>query len=167
MKNIEGAAMEERLLLTVILAGLTPGFEPRYAVALGVALGLGLVESLAASIASVLLLATALTAGVEALLAVSRKACTKAPSRLNPFCIYINSVEANRRRLEGRLRTWGLIALTLFVALPLPLTGMYTGAAAAALLGVRGLRLAVALATGGLASVAIVAVAAIIGITLN
>lgn len=156
--------MEEKLLITVILAGLTPGFEPRYAVALGMALGLGLVESLAASIASVLILAIALTAGVEALIGLSRRACAKIPQRINPFCIYIKSVEANRRRLEGSLRTWGLVGLALFVAIPLPLTGMYTGAAAAALLGVRGLRLAAALIAGGLVSVALVALSAVVGV---
>ena len=159
--------MEEKLLLTVLLAGLTPGFEPRYAVALGMALGLGLAKSLAASIASVLILAVALTAGVEALISLSRKACVRISWRINPFCIYISSVEANRKRLEGSLKTWGLIGLAIFVAIPLPLTGMYTGAAAAALLGVRGLRLATALVAGGLISVALVALSTIVGSSLK
>ena len=65
-------------------------------------------------------------------------------------------VDERRRRARRLVQRWGLLGLVAFVALPLPATGMYTGAALALLLGVEGLRLFAALAAGGLASVAIV-----------
>lgn len=41
-----------------------------------------------------------------------------------------------RKRFEGKYRTYGYIALVLFVAVPLPITGAWTGSAAAYLLGI-------------------------------
>ena len=41
-----------------------------------------------------------------------------------------------RRRFEPRYRVYGYIALILFVATPLPITGAWTGSAAAYLLGI-------------------------------
>lgn len=41
-----------------------------------------------------------------------------------------------RQRIFGKYRTYGYIALVIFVAIPLPLTGAWTGSAAAYLLGI-------------------------------
>jgi uncharacterized membrane protein len=131
---------------------------------LGVALGLGYLESAALSLAGVALLSLALTLAVEALLGAARRLCVIKPSRLNPACAYMRLHEENSRRLKGYIDRWGLPGLALFVAIPLPATGMYTGAAAAALLGIRGWRLLAALAAGGALSVAITGAAAALGV---
>ncbi|HCC23286.1 TPA: ligand-binding protein SH3 [Candidatus Falkowbacteria bacterium] len=44
--------------------------------------------------------------------------------------------ERTRKKFEGKYLTYGEIALVIFVAIPLPLTGVWTGAAAAYLFGV-------------------------------
>jgi len=41
-----------------------------------------------------------------------------------------------RRRFENKYHAYGYIALVLFVAIPLPITGAWTGSAAAYLLGI-------------------------------
>lgn len=41
-----------------------------------------------------------------------------------------------RNRISGRYQTYGYLALVIFVAIPLPLTGAWSGAAAAYLLGI-------------------------------
>ncbi len=148
----------------LLAVSLAPGLEPRYAVALALAMGLGYSESVAIGLAGVALLAVALTVAVEAVMSASRRACVLWESRANPACIYISSVERSRSKLKRYLDTWGVIGLALFVAIPLPATGMYTGAAAAALLGLKGARLAAALAAGGAVSVVIVAVAVALGL---
>ena len=44
--------------------------------------------------------------------------------------------ERTRRKIAGRWEVYGYIALIIFVALPLPLTGAWSGSAAAYLLGI-------------------------------
>ena len=44
--------------------------------------------------------------------------------------------ERTRRRVETKYRVLGYLALVLFVAMPLPVTGAWTGSAAAYLLGI-------------------------------
>ncbi len=45
--------------------------------------------------------------------------------------------ERTRRRFRGKYEKWGKLALVLFVAVPLPITGAWTGGAAAWLFGFR------------------------------
>lgn len=45
--------------------------------------------------------------------------------------------ERSSARLSARVKRWGLLGLVLFVAVPLPGTGAWTGAVAATLLGIR------------------------------
>lgn len=44
--------------------------------------------------------------------------------------------ERTRRKTERQIKKYGIIALALFVAIPLPLTGAWTGAVAAFLFGI-------------------------------
>ena len=150
--------------LAVVLAGLTPGVEPRYALIIALAAGMSLAESLALSLAAVALLSITLTLAVDVVVSLSRRICSAWSFKANPACLYLKARERGARKLAPYLDKWGLAGLALFVALPLPATGMYTGAAAAALLGVRGVRLAAALAVGGSASVALMAMLAAAGI---
>lgn len=45
--------------------------------------------------------------------------------------------ERTRRKFEGRYKKYGKIALVLFVAIPLPLTGAWTGAVASFLFNIK------------------------------
>ncbi len=149
--------------IAVVVASLTPGIEPRYALIIGVISGLSLAESLILSLLGVFILGVVLTFMVESFIILARSACQLAEKPYNPACIYIRLQRNNARRLKRYLDRWGLLGLALFVALPLPATGMYTGATAALLLGVRGFKLAMALIAGGLASIAIVLLLSLAG----
>jgi uncharacterized membrane protein len=44
--------------------------------------------------------------------------------------------ERTRKRFSANYQKWGILALTIFVAIPLPVTGAWTGAIAAFLFGI-------------------------------
>ncbi len=135
-------------LLAVAIVGLLPGLEPRYAVVLGAYMGLGLGVLILIGIAQVLLLSTVLTLSLEAL----DKILAKAPLIGSVYRRYRAKALA---RASRSVEKWGKLGLVLFVAVPLPATGIYTGALAGLLLGLRGPSLLAPLTVGGLASIAI------------
>lgn len=49
---------------------------------------------------------------------------------------WIKYLHRAQTKFEGDYRKWGLLALVLFVAIPLPMTGAWTGSAAAFILGI-------------------------------
>ena len=135
-------------LLAVAIVGLLPGLEPRYAVILGAYMGLGLDILLLIGVAQVLLLSTILTLSLEAL----DKLLAKAPL-IGP--VYTRYRARALSRASRSVEKWGRLGLALFVAIPLPATGIYTGALAGLLLGLRGSSLLAPLIIGGLASIAL------------
>lgn len=44
--------------------------------------------------------------------------------------------DRTKRKFSGKYEKWGYVALTLFVAIPLPVTGVWTGSVAAFLFGI-------------------------------
>jgi len=156
---LAGIASQVNPYIAVALAGLLPGVEPRYAYLLGLALGLSPLESLAVSAATTLLLAAVLTVFVSIVDPLLERACGRAPRRWNPACAYLAVRRWSGSRGARLVERYGPLGIILLVAVPLPATGMYTGALAAALLGLRGFKLMASLAIGGLASLAIVSIA--------
>lgn len=142
--------------LAVFVASLLPSIEARYALILGLALGLGLIDALIYSALGVLVLSLALAATIEWL----DKLLTRWASRdgLRGFTgrLYIRLRGSAAKKAGPYIEKWGAIGLTLFIAVPLPVTGMYTGSLAALILGVRGPKLILALMLGGLTSLLIV-----------
>jgi uncharacterized membrane protein len=57
-------------------------------------------------------------------------------------------VERSRRKIHGAVERWGYWGLMIFVAIPLPLTGAYTGALGAWVLGMRRWKSVVFIALG-------------------
>jgi len=51
------------------------------------------------------------------------------------FNSYINRIDKKVQSYEKRHKVWGFLALTVFVAIPLPMTGAWTGALIAWILG--------------------------------
>ncbi|GAB6148027.1 small multi-drug export protein [Stetteria hydrogenophila] len=143
--------------LVVLAASLLPGLEARYAVILGLALGLSLAEALAFSALGVLALALALTLAVGVLDSMLAGWASMQGLRGRLGRLYARLRRAAVGRAGPYIERWGSAGLALFIAAPLPVTGMYTGSLAALVLGVRGARLAVSLLLGGLASLLIVA----------
>ncbi len=64
------------------------------------------------------------------------------------YVSYLNRLEGRRKLIER----YGLLGLMLFVALPLPATGMWTGSLLGLLLGIKGRKLTYPLLLGGLSS---------------
>jgi len=142
--------------LAILVASLMPGVEPRYAVILGATMpGVSLEESLAVSLAGLSILSTALSLAISALDSFLEKIPGEG-SRLSPLARLYRRVKlSGYKRARGSVERWGLLGLILFIAVPLPFTGIYTGALASILLNIRGLRLFTALALGGLLSLAL------------
>ncbi|MGE5558377.1 MAG: COG2426 family protein [Bacillota bacterium] len=68
---------------------------------------------------------------------------------------------------RDKINKYGLLGLAIFVAIPLPLTGVWTGAAIAYLLGIRKRFAFFALLLGAVGAGIIVTVATIFGISFN
>lgn len=77
--------------------------------------------------------------------------------------VFNHVVERARKGVKDKVERFGYIGLALFVAVPLPLTGAYTGTLAAWFFNMRGRKAYLALISGVIAAGAIVAVAAVTG----
>ncbi len=144
--------------IVVIILSLMPGVEPRYAVVVGVILGLGFYESLLLSLLSLIILSTLLTlfiGYIDKVLA-SLTASKGVLSKIAILYMKIRSRSASRARRS--VEKWGLLGLIGFIAIPLPATGVYTGALASLILGIRGLKLLGALILGGVISMIITSI---------
>lgn len=128
----------------VFLLSMVPGLEGRYALLVGPVLGIELFESfLVSSLSTVILSITLplLFPTLDKVLSRSRNAILRK--------LYDSYIARARRKAMG-LRGEGMLALALFVAIPLPATGVWTGAAIAYVLGY-GVRSMVPLLVGGIA----------------
>ena len=153
--------------VAVLLSALIPSFEARYSFLLGVKLGLNPLNSFIASTMGAVALSILLAAMVDKIDKILSQYCTNhgvyAVKRLS--CLYVDFSKARARKLERYVESLGIIGLIIFVAIPLPGSGIYTGAVAALLLGIRGAKLLLGLVIGGILSIIIVAFSAgIIGV---
>ena len=132
------------------LTGLLPAFEPRYALPL-LAAEIGFVPAFMIAAVEAVLLSLLLPSVAQRawslLLAYS--------GRFRVLDILIARIEAARRKARRLTSKYGLLGLALFVAVPLPITGIYTGAVVSVLLGIDANRARAALAVGGIASLAL------------
>lgn len=62
--------------------------------------------------------------------------------------LFSHLVERSRKRIERNIEKYGYFGVTLFVAVPLPVTGAYTGAIGAWILGLEAKRTYLAVAAG-------------------
>ena len=73
-------------------------------------------------------------------------------------------IERARKKADSNIKKWGYLGLMIFVAIPLPITGAYTGATAAWFFGLRGRKAYIYLSLGVLVAGAIVTLAVITGV---
>ena len=142
--------MMEQLFITVILA-MTPIIEGRGAVVYGIAAGLDPITAFTAA---------AIGNAVPALALPRALRFIEARIRWRLYHRYVNSV---RSRGQKYVEKYGMPGLVIFVAVPLPASGVYSGAVLAHVLGVR--RAEIALLIGAMLSTA-AATAAAAGVTL-
>ncbi|AEH23930.1 COG2426 family protein [Pyrococcus yayanosii] len=137
----------------VFVLSLIPTFEGRYAILYGIGKGYPLWETLMAAAFGVLLLSLVLPAllpYIDRLMLRLEKTSLERIARL-----YLSYIERVRKKARPYVERWGFLGLTIFVAIPLPGTGVWTGALASYLLGIERKVAVPALILGGLLSMAI------------
>ncbi|ASJ07245.1 COG2426 family protein [Thermococcus pacificus] len=139
--------------LQVFLLSLIPTFEGRYAIVYSIGRGYSLWETLLAASLGVLFLSVILPAVLpyidRVMLWLERTPLRKIAH------LYLYYVERVRKKAHPYVEKWGFWGLFIFVAIPLPGTGVWTGALAAYILAVEENRAFLALLLGGLFSMAI------------
>ncbi len=88
----------------------------------------------------------------------------KIPMYRRAFDFFIRRIQKRSRRLETEVGRYGYFALAVFVAIPLPITGAWTGTIISWLLGLDRKKSILAIAIGVLIAGIIVAAVTIIGI---
>ncbi len=127
-----------RDVLLVVLATVTPVSELRGAIPLGIGLGLDPLLTFAVAVVANAVLFLPTRFALEFFYSSVLR-------RLPRFDRYLLSV---RRRGQPAVEKYGLLGLALFVAVPLPLTGAYTGTILSWLLAMEWKRSFVAVALG-------------------
>ncbi len=139
--------------LEVFLLSLVPTFEGRYAIVYGIGMGYPLWETLLAASLGVLTLSLVLPAFLPY---IDRFMLWLEKTPLRKVAhLYLYYIERVRKKAHPYVEKWGFIGLTIFVAIPLPGTGIWTGALAAYILAVERRQTIPALILGGLLSMAI------------
>ena len=146
----------------IFLLSLIPTFEGRYAAIVGIGSGYPLWSTLSAAASGVLILSITLPLVLPF---IDRMMLRLRGTFFGGLAeLYLKYVERVRRRVHPYVERWGAVGLTIFVAVPLPGTGVWTGSLAAFLLGMGRGKTALALLLGGLLSILITVVPSL-GIT--
>ncbi len=144
----------------VLILSLIPGVEPRYAVLAGVLLGLSFSASLLISMLSLLALSLMLTVSVGYIDAFMSRMTSSRGILSRIALLYVRLRDRSASKASGKVERWGVLGLIAFIAVPLPATGVYTGALASIILGIRGYKLLMALIVGGILSIMIMSITA-------
>lgn len=129
----------------ILLLSLLPGFEGRYALLVGPSVGLDVFASFAVATLGTAVLSTALPPLFPLLDRFF------SDERLGALHEVYERYIMRARKLALRREKLTFAGLVLFVAVPLPLTGVWTGAAVSYILGL-GKRASIPLFLGGLVS---------------
>jgi len=139
--------------IQVFLLSLIPTFEGRYAVLYGLGRGYTPLEVFLSAAMGVLLVSVLLPIFlpyIDRLMLWLEKTPLQRVARF-----YLYYVERVRKKAHPYVEKWGFIGLVVFVAIPLPGTGVWTGALAAYILAIERRQTIPALLIGGLLSMAI------------
>ncbi len=152
-----------KYLLWIYVLSLIPSFEGRYAVLVGIALKLNPIEVFIIASLGVLTLSIILPKVLPKVDDLMNSLSSSKYSLLKSVgSTYLRYVSRVRSKVKPYIEKWGFIGLTVFVAIPLPGTGVWTGALAAYLLGFRSRVAIPALVLGGLLSNVITLVPALV-----
>lgn len=140
-------------LFYIFLLSLIPTFEGRYAIIVGIGKGYSLIDVLLVASLGILLLSIALPLALPFIDIVMLRLKGTPLKRFAEF--YLAYVGRVRRKAHSYIDRWGFFGLLLFVALPLPGTGVWTGSLAAYIFGIEKRKTIPALLIGGLLSILI------------
>lgn len=115
---------------TILILGAVPFFEARYAIPLAVLQGFSPPEAFLLGVAGNLL-------PVIPLLLFLDPVARALSERSETFSRFFTWLFARTRIRSDHYERWGSLALFLFVAVPLPVTGAWSGCAAAFVFGLR------------------------------
>lgn len=153
-------------ILQVLLLSLLPTFEGRYALLYGIAVGLSPVLSLAVASVGVVLLSTVLSTAFGFIDRILLRLSSTASFLKFVGRLYTKYILSARRRAKPYVDRYGVLGLTIFVAIPLPATGVWTGALAAYVLGFSRRRTLLSLVLGGMISNIITFAMALLGLNM-
>jgi uncharacterized membrane protein len=143
-------------MLYIYLLSLIPSFEGRYAVITARAMGLSPAKALLASSLGVATLSLALPPLLSLIDPLMERLSRSTHGFLRRVAgLYERYLGAARERGRPYVERYGLLGLILFVAVPLPGTGVWTGSLIAYLLGMEKRKAIPALLAGGLLSIAV------------
>ena len=151
--------MNLKELLILFLLSILPLWEGRYTVILALTqyVGVDMVVAFTTIIAATLFLALALTMFMQYIDKFFMW-CGTSRNRLLKFMYVLYSKYLNRARVKAKpyVERYGVLALTIFVVVPVPATGVWTGALIAYIFGFDKVKAFIALFSGGVASITIV-----------
>ncbi len=153
--------------LHALLLSLLPIVEPRYAILYSMYEGIDPNTSIVLSLTSVLILSIILSILMSI---IDKIFIIFSNSKFGIFryvhSIYVRYIENVRKRVRKYVYRYGIPGLIIFIMVPLPLTGMWTGAIAGYVLGLKRRTLFLVLLTGGILSVLVTYVCYIFGISI-
>ncbi|ADT83747.1 COG2426 family protein [Thermococcus barophilus] len=137
----------------IFLLSLLPTFEGRYAIVYGIARGYPLWETLLTASLGVLLLSLTLPLFLPLIDVVMVNLEKTFLGKVAE--VYLKYVQRVRKKAHPYVEKWGFYGLIIFVAVPLPGTGIWTGSLAAYIFGMENRKTIPALILGGLLSMMI------------
>ncbi|MBO8174944.1 MAG: COG2426 family protein [Thermococcus sp.] len=137
----------------IFLLSLLPTFEGRYAIVYGIGRGYSLWGTLLAASLGVLLLSLTLPVLLPFIDIIMLKLEGTFLGKVAEM--YLKYVQRVRKKARPYVEKWGFYGLVIFVAVPLPGTGVWTGSLAAYIFGMENRKTIPALILGGLLSMVI------------
>lgn len=143
-----------REIVWAAIASMIPMFEGRYAIAIMVGMGMPLITSyFIALFFSTLPMPVILALFMPVLSWLNARRI----SWLNWLTRFCNWVEKRAEQKGSKMNSIGMVGLCLFVAVPLPGTGVWTGSAIAAVFGMNKPKAALAIFIGNVIACALMA----------
>ncbi|OYT25542.1 MAG: ligand-binding protein SH3 [Thermoprotei archaeon ex4572_64] len=142
-------------IINIIIISLLPGFEGRYAIIYGLLKGLDLSLVITISITCTITLSTLLTLFVSNIDSMLSKLALNNSSISKLVRRYLERVNRIRDRISVKIRKYGIAILILFIAIPIPGTGVWTGALLAYMLKLKTREMLISLILGGTLSIAV------------
>lgn len=140
-------------MIYVYLLSLVPSFEGRYALLVGVALGMNPLLSFLVACLGVATLSLVLPMLLPFIDSAMYRFLESNHGFLSRVAgLYLRYMEKTRKKAHRYVEKYGFIGLTIFVAIPLPATGVWTGALASYVFGIGKKTAIYSLLIGGVAS---------------
>lgn len=140
-------------ILIVLLLSMMPIVEARGSIVYGIAIGLNPLQVLAISVIGNLVIAPILIPVLNLVERVLRRLNGRVKHLV---ALYLNLLDNIRGRGRKYIDKYGLLGLTIFVAVPIPGSGAWTGSVLAYIVGFKYIKSIVAINIGVLATALIV-----------